>query len=444
MSRGETASTADPKPLEAARRSEPRWLLVRSLWRADDTSCTGLTPGQTITIGRSRSCDVRVTDGLVSGAHCAIEVEQNGQRIRDDSKHGTFVGSTYLKTDTLELRDGVLVLLGTTTLCVVSGSEDFAHALLKFKGFHGEHSLPVLREAFGVARSEIPIHIRGETGTGKELVARWIHDVSDRSTAPFSVVHCAALPETVLISHLFGHAKGAFTGAGGNNAGLIGAADGGTVFLDEVVELPLDVQAALLRVSESGEVTPVGGGNKTVDVRMLSACHADLRARVRAGRFREDLYQRLAGGTLGLPSARERSDELGPVFLRHCGREDVYLRKDVLLALLDHDWPGNLRELKNLAHQVGIREVTPAAVRDFIASHRTTLSEKLPRGSAAQSLPQTMESAVQLMRQSEGDKTWTRKTLGIGDKRLRQLLNQARLAGVDFPEKSPGRPRKKT
>ncbi len=207
-----------------------------------------------------------------------------------------------------------------------------------------------------VAATDVTVLVRGESGTGKELVARAIHDESHRKKHPFVAVNCASFSPGLLESELFGHKKGAFTGAVADRAGIFAQADGGTLFLDEVAEIPMDLQSKLLRVLQERVIVPVGGNKALrVDVRVIAATHRSLREEVRAGRFREDLMYRLRVVPLFLPPLRERSidvelllrhfiDEHNRQGLRQVGR----IAPDAMRALLSHRWPGNIRELRNV------------------------------------------------------------------------------------------------
>ena len=217
---------------------------------------------------------------------------------------------------------------------------------------------PPMLELFGlierVAPSSVPVLVQGETGTGKELVARALHDGSPRRDRPFLAENCAAIAENLLESELFGHRKGAFTGAVADRPGHLVAADGGTVFLDEIGDMPMAMQAKLLRVLQDGEVRAVGANTtRKVDVRVVAATHRDLPAAVAAGEFREDLLFRLNVVTLHLPPLRERGDDvraiatgLLPAIAEEIGR-DATLAAAALDVLARWDWPGNVRELEN-------------------------------------------------------------------------------------------------
>jgi two-component system, NtrC family, response regulator GlrR len=225
----------------------------------------------------------------------------------------------------------------------------------------------LLAEAKLVAASQASILIRGESGSGKELLARAIHNASPRNARPFIAVNCGAIPEPLLESELFGHVKGAFTGAVANHRGLFQAAHGGTLFLDEIGDMPLPLQVKLLRVLQERLVRPVGASEAIpVDVRILSATHRDLDAAMAEGQFREDLYYRLNVVTLALPTLAERREDI-PLLAQHfltklAAKYDKRLNgfaPDALKALSTAAWPGNVRQLHNVVEQVSALATTP-------------------------------------------------------------------------------------
>jgi two-component system nitrogen regulation response regulator NtrX len=224
----------------------------------------------------------------------------------------------------------------------------------------GEVMRRVMAQLERVAASESRVCIFGETGTGKELVARTIHERSPRSAGPFVTLNCAAVPAELIESELFGHEKGSFTGASGRHIGKFEQADQGTIFLDEIGDMPLNMQAKLLRVLEEGEVERIGGDKAvTVNVRVVVATHRDLEARVREDKFRQDLFHRIHVFPLTLPPLRERRDDI-PALVGHfsaqvCaqnGWKPVPFTADAIEALQSHSWPGNVRELRNMVERL--------------------------------------------------------------------------------------------
>jgi two-component system response regulator HydG len=277
------------------------------------------------------------------------------------------------------------------------------------------------------------VHIHGESGTGKELVARMLHALSPRASGPFVVVHCAALAETLLESELFGHEKGAFTGAVKRKLGRFELADGGTLFLDELGEISPSIQTKLLRVLQERELQRVGGEETVkVDVRVVSATHRDLKAEVAAGRFREDLYYRLHVVPLVLPPLRERPEDV-PLLARHfvakhgprINRSVTGLSEGALRALTRYAWPGNVRELENCVEQALVfAEGQLLEERDLPAhlhgeAARAALSHgKLPVPSGDRPLPDILEELERQLierayTQARGVKTETARLLGI-------------------------------
>jgi len=243
----------------------------------------------------------------------------------------------------------------------------------------------VLARAKLVATGDASVLIRGESGTGKELLAQAIHRASPRRNKPFMAINCGAIPEALLESELFGHVKGAFTGAGRDHDGLIQSSNGGTVFLDEIGDMPVPLQVKLLRVLQERTVRPVGGTQSVpVDVRIVSATHRDLEAAIREGQFREDLYYRLNVVSFTLPPLRERREDvplLAGHFLTHIARKYSKtvnaFSADALQRLVKYDWPGNVRELVNVVEQVVALTtsavVSPALVESALRIQATEL-----------------------------------------------------------------------
>ena len=261
----------------------------------------------------------------------------------------------------LRIADRALLLLHT--LATPSSDESFGLA-------GGSDALEQVRRSIRqVAPSTTPVLIRGATGTGKELVARALHDASPRQAGPWLAVNMAAVHSGTAASALFGHAKGAFTGAASHRAGWFEDAHNGTLFLDEIGDAPLDVQATLLRVLESGQTQPVGGTPRRVDVRVVAATDADLDLAVAEGRFREPLLHRLRGWTIDIPPLSDRLDDIAVLFVHFLRAElhaldathrlhatergePMWLSVSLFTALLNHSWPGNVRELRQVARRV--------------------------------------------------------------------------------------------
>ena len=309
----------------------------------------------TVFVGTHEGCGLKLTDTTVSRYHLELQPSGGGVRAKDlESTNGTYLAGARIEAVTVDA--GARLELGATVLRVELVEEDLGEAPAHRASFGravGE-SL-VMRRLFGMlekaAKSEASVVLLGETGTGKELLAEGLHLESKRKDGPFVVVDCSALSPGLIESELFGHVKGAFTDARGDRPGAFQQADGGTLFLDEVGELPLEQQPKLLRVLEAGTVKAVGDDKpRQVNVRIVAATHADLEDAVKQGRFRQDLYFRLAVVTVWVPALRERIDDLPLLcrqFLAQQGRPDFELPPALLAQLRSHGWPGNVRELRN-------------------------------------------------------------------------------------------------
>ena len=252
---------------------------------------------------------------------------------------------------------------------------------------HSNALLYVLDMASRAARTHSTVLVRGETGTGKELLARAIHVNSPRKDEPFVTINCGAIPKDLLESELFGHVKGAFTGALTDKAGQVERADGGTLFLDEIGELPLELQVKLLRLIQQGEVAKIGAPAPVrVDVRIIAATHRDLGAMIEDGAFREDLYYRLSVIPLDLPPLRERPDDI-PELVQHFfinakqkhGRPELALPPALLANFAVYTWPGNVRELENIVERLVILtpgdQIRPSDLPEFLRRERLPFEE---------------------------------------------------------------------
>lgn len=281
-----------------------------------------------------------------------------------------------------------------------------------------------------VAESDSSVLLLGESGTGKELVAQAIHWASPRRGGRFMAVNCAAVPETLLETELFGHVKGAFTGADRRREGLFAAASGGTLFLDEVGDMPLATQAKLLRVLQDRAVRPVGGTASTqLDLRIVSATNKDLPAMVKDGRFREDLYYRLAVIPIRLPSLRERPEDIRPIaehYLRETvarlGKEIEGFDDTALSWMEHHTWPGNVRELENVIERAVVLTHTPRITRADLGTEFTLYESNTPlRPTLAKLEGQYVRRVLEEVR---GDKVAAAKILGVSVRTLQRRFKE--------------------
>ena len=316
--------------------------------------------GERVTIGSDPAAQLVLTDRAVSRFHAEIEIAGGRAIIKDlDSRNGVLVDGVPVLL--AALRDGAVITLGRTELRFRLGAEPVRIPLSSREQFGimvGRS--PAMRAVFSVleraAATDATVLLEGETGTGKEAAAESLHRESARREASLIVVDCGAIPPNLLETELFGHDKGAFTGALSDHEGALEAAHRGTVFLDEIGELGRELQPKLLRALDRREIKRVGGGRyRQIDVRVIAATHRNLRAEVNAGRFRADLYYRLAVLQVRLPPLRQRAEDL-PLLVEHIlrglGAADgdaaaIVRTREFLADLARHAWPGNVRELRN-------------------------------------------------------------------------------------------------
>jgi DNA-binding NtrC family response regulator len=412
-----------------------------------------------VTIGRSVVNDLVLNDTSVSGTHAELAIGDRGIQIHDlDSTNGTFVGGVRIRSAWIDPKMVVKIgkseveLLSADEVSVPISGEDHFGAL------YGRS--PAMREMFAtlerIASTDLSVLIGGETGTGKELVARAMHDESQRQRGPFVVLDCGALPRELAEAAILGHKKGAFTGAVSDRPGCFEEANGGTLFLDEIGELPLDLQPKLLRVLDRCEVQRIGESHvRKVDVRVVAATHRDLRMMVGQGLFREDLYFRLSVMSVDLPHLRERGDDVimlsekfleDFVRLHHGGVAKPKLSDAAQEALLAESFPGNVRQLKNMiqraAHlcrggviepsdlHLGRREGRPVASRtDDAAAAEVGIGSELyevPFKDAKQQMVDTFERAYfrRLLEKTDGNLSRAAAEAGITRYYLRELLKR--------------------
>lgn len=329
---------------------------------------TPLVVGRPVIVGRKLPSDVRIADERLSRRHARFSLQEDQRTVLVEdlgSKNGTWIGGKRIRGEVRTVL-GEAVRLGRVTVQVEAlcapGSVRRAGVHVDGSFIAGAGMRAILDRIPLIADSSMSALLHGETGTGKEVIARLIHEKGRRRGKPFVPVNCGAIPPQLVESTLFGHERGAFTGATQQQKGVFEAADGGTVLLDEIGELPLPAQAALLRVLEAKVLTRVGSTREiAVDVRVLSATHRDLKAMGREGLFRIDLYYRLAVVVLEIRPLRARKDEIEPLALRflteqtkESGRRFRGIAPDALALLKSYSWPGNIRELKGAIEQAAM------------------------------------------------------------------------------------------
>jgi transcriptional regulator with PAS, ATPase and Fis domain len=336
--------------------------------RGPDAGATARVESPSFVIGTSQSADLRLTDATVSREHLRLTLDAAGLRLRDDaSRNGTWIGGARIQSAVITA--DTTLRLGNTTIALrldpgplqlaVSPSTEFGGAI---------GASPAMRHVFALleraAQTDVTVLLEGESGVGKDVLSNALHAKSPRAEGELVAVDCGAIPPNLIESELFGHVKGAFTGATAARVGLLARAHRGTLFLDEIGELPLDLQPKLLRFLETREVRPVGGASsETVDVRVIAATNRRLLEAVESGAFRKDLFYRLAVVRIVVPPLRDRAEDIAPLataFLRAAtGDPGAELPADLAALLATYAWPGNVRELRNAidryAH-LGVRD----------------------------------------------------------------------------------------
>ncbi|HEY5944836.1 MAG TPA: sigma 54-interacting transcriptional regulator [Kofleriaceae bacterium] len=315
-------------------------------------------PQAGVVIGTDKACDVVLTDAFVSRRHCSVAPTSAGFSITDlGSSNGTVIDGVAVGK--VVAPPGVALRIGKTLIQLMPADEVVDIPPSKsdhFGALYGDSF--AMRQVFAIleraSKSNAPVLFLGESGTGKELMARGVHDASPRAKGPFVVFDCGASTETLIESDLFGHTKGAFTGAAAERVGAFASAHGGTLFLDEIGDLPVGLQPKLLRMLEAGEVIPLGGRkSEKYDVRVVAATHRDVFGEVARGGFRGDLYYRLAVVEVHVPPLRQRSGDLKKLiamFLERAGAPQLASQVGgaALERLERYHWPGNVRELRNV------------------------------------------------------------------------------------------------
>jgi transcriptional regulator with AAA-type ATPase domain len=386
--------------------------------------------GRPLLLGSGEACDVVLFDRAVSSRHCRFEPGSDGIVVRDlGSRNGTFVDG--VRSFVARIGPGTRLRVGRTDLLVLARGES---GDARSDGLVA--SSPVMIEVLGwverYAQLKFPVLILGESGAGKEGIARALHMRGPRRDKPYVVVNAGALPRDLIESELFGHEKGAFTGALTQRRGVFEQADGGTLFLDEIGELPMELQARLLRVLESGELRRVGAEQSIrVDVRLVCATHRDIRCMVEDGQFRRDLYYRLAQLFLEVPPLRERHEDVRALahhFLAAISAEvgPRELSNAAIERLLAHDWPGNARELRNVIHAAAAGSAGIVDDVDVADAIRRIDGPRRDRSS---------ETASEIVARFEGNLTRASRVTGIPRSTLRDRLRNESQRGAVLDKK---------
>jgi DNA-binding NtrC family response regulator len=407
-----------------------------------------------ITVGRDsrrrltrhgKTATIAMPDHEISRKHLVVRRQPAGWEVADlASKNGILVNGEPTALTTLT--DGDVIEAGGTLLMFredagaaeIDDDRDLAEETSSPPAFRTvnaelEHRLDQLTK---IAVAGVAVLIRGETGTGKELIARAIHDVSGRR-GPFVPINCGALPRNLIESELFGHRRGAFSGATEEREGLVRRANGGTLFLDEIAELPEESQVALLRVLQEGEVRPIGASDATkVDIRVIAATHQDIPARIADGRFRQDLYARLAGFEMVLPALRDRREDLGTLIAALLPRltprpERITLHRTAARALVRYPWPLNIRELEQ-ALRAAVALTDTGEIR---FEHLSEAIRTYAPPSVANMRPEDRvlrERVVELLREHAGNVTAVGRAMGKAPIQIRRWCRRMQIELSQF------------
>jgi DNA-binding NtrC family response regulator len=440
-------------------------MLDRILKREGYDVETSTDPEFGLTLLKQQSYDLLVTDLNMPGM-TGLELLGRARKIQPECEVVMMTGYATVGTAREALKRGAIDYIEKPMdieneflplLAKILGSDDEtqdqdddieeARALDAWGDFvgRGEATLALLNKVTKVARSDVPVLLQGQSGTGKEVISGLLHRLSRRSERPFIKINCAALPESLLESELFGHTKGSFTGATSDRDGLFKAADGGTLLLDEIGEISLTFQPKLLRVLQDGEFHRVGDAQRAVkvDVRIVAATNRDLAEAVRSGDFREDLYYRLNVVPLEVPTLHDRIDDLPDLLdhfiaqaaRKHTGYARVHFSDDLLRVLHHYPWPGNIRELANAVESATVlaesEEIKlsdlPVAIQDFARGLGSEVGGK--DEPSAGGPPETLEEIemrciIQSMTKTKFNRTRAADLLGVTRRTLSYRINK--------------------
>jgi transcriptional regulator with PAS, ATPase and Fis domain len=379
-----------------------------------------LASGAPVVVGRGNECDIQVVHPSLSRRHVAIH-GGTPPRVEDlGSTNGVKIGSRRLKPGASEaLMPGEVATAGPVVIVV----HDQVRADGAVPGSSPQSMKDVRHVLSLIAKSAISVLLLGETGVGKEVAAELLHASSPRASRPMIRLNCAAFTESLLEAELFGYERGAFTGAVKAKPGLLESAEGGTVFLDEVAEIPVTTQVKLLRVLESREVRRIGGLQaRTLDVRFVSATHRDLRELAASGAFRQDLFYRLNGMTVCIPPLRQRRDEIPGLVsefiagaCRAGGRSPLAIDPKAQWLLQQHAWPGNIRELRNVVERAVALCTTTVLTREHVLlDDAPSLPPRAPLGDLRSDVDEYEKARIlEALDRAGGNQTKAAQLMGI-------------------------------
>ncbi|HMI92463.1 MAG TPA: sigma 54-interacting transcriptional regulator [Polyangiales bacterium] len=377
-----------------------------------------------IHIGRDAGNELVLSDLAVSSRHCRIEPVRGAALVRDlGSSNGTFINGVRIERGLISA--GASLQVGRSELRFMARDEHQRLAGTRMVA-ESANMLVLLAEAQRVASLPWPVLVHGESGSGKEGIAELLHEHGPRRGRPFVTLNAGGVPAELIESELFGHERGAFTGASSARRGVFEQADGGTLFLDEIGELPMSLQSRLLRVLDSGEIRRVGAeASRAVDVRLVCATHRDVRAMVAAGGFREDLYYRIARVVLNVPPLRARPEDVRAIAGRVLYELEAQLGSRALTAdafacLAAHPWPGNVRELRNVLSSAALA----ATGGQIEASDVERALEQVGALSAAARMSD--DSVQQAVQRHAGNLSAAARTLGVARSTLRDRMKTTR------------------
>jgi DNA-binding NtrC family response regulator len=405
-------------------------------------------------VGSAPGSDLSLADPTVSRVHCEIRVHPDGIAVRDcGSTNGTYVEGVRLREG--QVQPGVNVRAGRSVFRIESAAGQSIVPVSDADGF-GElvGSSLEMRHVYAILERIAPANatllIEGETGTGKDVAARSLHAASSRATGPFVPVDCGAIPENLIESELFGHVRGAFSGAVSDRRGFFEEAHGGTLFLDEIGEMPLPVQSKLLRAIETRTVRRVGGNaERPVDVRIVAATNRSLAVCANQGTFREDLYYRLAVVEVTLPPLRQRVEDIPQLarhFLARYGGPEAPMPEAFIAMLSRRSWPGNVRELRNFIersvslgalHEAPVAypsSVPPPAAPAALTSIDALVPVHLPLKDARQAWTENFENVYvrQLLKKTGGNLTRAAELAGVNRRFMQRLLARLGVRASDL------------